>query len=142
MARKPRSEIGAQAEADLRFWGYHIGKHYAADGYPEESPLLNLLCGHSDINPLSPRFGVNIKDVPGDAWAINAKVMRIPPRLRCALIGRYCLPMNYDTGQPVDAELIADTLGLSVRTYFRKLGQARDLYAGMMVGIRGIRGIA
>jgi len=133
MARKRRSEAGAQAESDLKYWGYHVGKQFAADGYPEDNPLLSLLCGHSDLNPLSPKFGVNVKDVPAEAWRINAVVMRIGAILRATLVARYCLPVDYDTGHLVDPEIIADVMEISVREYFRRLNMARDRYLSFSV---------
>ena len=51
MARKPRSEAGAQVESDLRYWGYHVGKQFAADGYPEDNPILALLSRYSSEFP-------------------------------------------------------------------------------------------
>jgi hypothetical protein len=134
MARKSRSEEGAQAESDLKYWGYHVGKQFAADGYPEDNPILVLLCGHSDLNPLAPRFGVNLKDIPGEAWAINAIVMRLAGYLRAALIGRYCLPMDYDSGQPINPRLIAEAMQIPVRTYYRRLEQARDTFLRYSIG--------
>jgi hypothetical protein len=126
MARKSRSEAGAQAESDLKYWGYHVGKQFAADGYPAENPLLTLLCGHSDLNPLSPRFGVNTKDIPADAWHINSLIVTwVPGYERRTLIGRYCLPVDYETGQPIAPSLIAEAMGLHLRAYYRLLEKAR-----------------
>lgn len=134
MARKRRSEAGAQAESDLKYWGYHVGKQFAADGYPEENPLLTLLCGHSDLNPLSPKFGVNMKDIPAEAWRINALVMKIAAMLRATLIARYCLPVDYETGQPINPGLIAEVMGISQREYFYRLNTARDRFLSLSVG--------
>lgn len=140
--RTRRSEVAAQVDADLKYWGYHVGKQYAADGYPSDSPLLNLLCGHSDLNPMSPRFGINVKDIPAEAWRINALVMQLRGELRGVLVGRYCLPVDYETGQPVRAEVIADALAMSVRTYFRRLAHARDKFVRLKLAqINGSDGI-
>lgn len=128
MARKRRSEAAAQVESDLKYWGYHVGKQFAADGYPSECPLLLLLSGHSDLNPLSSKFGVNVADIPGEAWQINSAVMKLRGELRGVLVGRYALPMDYLTGQPIDARIIAEALNMTIRTYFRRLTEARDLY--------------
>jgi hypothetical protein len=128
MARKRRSEAGAQAEADLKHWGFHVGKQYAASGFPSNSTLLTLLSGHSDLNPLGERFGINTLDIPGTAWAINALVMRLPGYLRSTLIGRYCLPMDYETGHPINPRVIAEAMNLPVRTYYRHLEVARDRF--------------
>lgn len=133
MARTKRSEAGARAEGDLKFWGYHAGKQFAADGYPSECPLLLLLSGHSDLNPLSPKFGVNTKDIPGEAWRINALVMQLGWIHRGPLVGRYCLPMDYETGQPIDPRIIADALELHIRTYYRRLEEARDRFLQLSV---------
>jgi DNA-directed RNA polymerase specialized sigma24 family protein len=134
MARKPRSEAGARAEADLRHWGFHVGKQYAASGYPSNSTLLTLLCGHSDLNPLDPKFGVNTIDIPDTAWAINMLIMRLPAYLRSVLIGRYCLPMDYETGRPIEPRVIAEAMHMPVRTYYRHLERARDKYLLFSVG--------
>jgi hypothetical protein len=112
----------------LKYWGYHVGKQFAADGYPSECPLLMLLSGHSDLNPLSPKFGVNTSDIPGEAWRLNALVMRLPGYLRGVLIGRYCLPVDYNTGQMIEPRIIAGALGLHVRTYYRRLDDARTRF--------------
>lgn len=133
MGRK-KSEKGAQAEADLKYWGYHIGKQFAADGYPEDNPLLALLCGHSDVNPLAPRFGLNVKDIPAEAWRINAIVMQLAAFLRATLIARYCLPVDYDTGQLIAPAVIADVMLISEREYFRRLSIARDRFFSLSVG--------
>ncbi len=140
--RMPRSEAAARAESELKYWGYHVGKQFAADGYPEENPMLTLLCGHSDVNPLAPRFGLNIKDIPGDAWRINATVMQLHGDYRRVLLARFALPMDYATGQPIQAQVIADAMGIPVRTYFRRLEKARDRYLSLSFGIRGIPAIA
>jgi hypothetical protein len=87
-----------------------------------------LLSGHSDLNPLSPKFGINTKDIPGEAWRINAFVMRLGWRFRGPLIGRYCLPPDYETGQLIDPMIIANAIGLHVRTYYRRLEEARERY--------------
>ncbi len=140
--RTRRSEAGAQAEADLKFWGFHVGKQYAADGYPAENPILNLLCGHSDLNPLALMFGIGVKDIPADAWRINARVMQLRGELRGVLVARYALPVDYETGQPIRAEVLAPALHMTVRTYFRRLGDARDKFARMVLAERnGMSGI-
>lgn len=143
--RRKLSEAAARAEADLRYWGYHIGKQYAADGYPDENPLLALLSGHSDLNPVGARFGVNMIDVPADAWRIHQIVLDLPRDLRDVLIARYCLPVD-ESGRPYEARVLAEALRLSVRTYFRKLADARRKYLlrslGAWEGIRGIRVMA
>lgn len=126
--RPRKSEAAAQAESDLRYWGYHVGKQFAADGYPEDNLLLTLLCGHSDINPLAPKFGVNMKDIPAEAWCINSLVMRLTAMLRATLIARYCLPPDYETGQLVEPRLIAAVMDISVREYFYRLNRARDRF--------------
>ena len=128
VTRKRRSEAGAQAESDLKFWGYHVGKQFAADGYPADNPLLVLLCGHSDLNPLAPRFGVNVKDIPGEAWAINATVMKLRGELRGVLIARYALPVDYETGHPIDVEIIAEAVHMTPRIYRRRLSEAREQF--------------
>jgi hypothetical protein len=129
MARTRRSEAGARAESDLKYWGYHVGKQFAADGYPADNPLLTLLCGHSDLNPLAPRFGVNVLDIPPEAWQLNSFVMQLDGYLRATLIARYCLPMDYETGQPISPELIADAMAIHVREYYRRLGRARERFS-------------
>lgn len=134
MARARRSEAGAQAESDLKYWGFHVGKQFSADGYAEDNPLLTLLCGHSDLNPLSPKFGVNVKDVPAEAWRINAIVMRIVAMLRATLIARYCLPVDYNTGLPIEPHVIAEVMGISQREYFRRLNLARDRFFSLSGG--------
>lgn len=133
MARRRRSEAGAQAESDLKYWGLHVGKQFAADGYPEENPLLTLLCGHSDVNPLAPMFGINLKDIPADAWRINAIVMQIAAMLRATLIARYCLPPDRETGQLIEVQIIADVMGISQREYYRRLNLARDRFFSLSV---------
>lgn len=142
MTRKRRSEAGAQAESDLKYWGYHVGKQYAADGYSEDNPLLTLLCGHSDLNPLAPRFGVNVKDIPADAWRINALVMRIVAMLRATLIARYCLPPDYETGQLIDPRVLAGVMGISQSEYYRRLGLARERFYSLSAGEPRFLGIA
>jgi len=127
--RTRRSEAGAQAEADLKYWGYSVGKQYAADGYPASNPLLELLCGHSDLNPLAPMFGINVRDISAEAWRINALVMQLRGEYRGVLIARYALPMHFETGQPIPAETIAPALHMTVRTYFRRLRDAREKFA-------------
>ena len=133
MARKRLTEAAAQAESDLKYWGYHVGKQFAADGYPEENPIMALLSGRSDLNPLAPRFGVNTKEIPEEAWRINAIVMRIPGFLRATLVGRYCLPVDWQTGRPIEARIIAEALHLSARTYFHRLQRARERYLVLSV---------
>lgn len=140
--RKRRSEAGAQAESDLKYWGFHVGKQFAADGYSEESPLLTLLCGHSDLNPLAPKFGVNVKDIPADAWRINALVMRIVAMLRATLIARYCLPPDYDTGLLIDPNILAELMGISQREYFRRLNLARERFVSLSAAEPQILAIA
>lgn len=149
MSRTRRSEAGARADGELRYWGYHVGKQFAADGYPDQNPLLMLLSGHSDLNPLSSKFGVNVKDVPAEAWRINGLVLDVPDfpaRMRTTLIARYCLPPDYETGQPFEAIVIAEALGMPLRSYFRRLSEARERYLSISVGagggIRGIRELA
>jgi hypothetical protein len=134
MARRPRSEAGARAESELKYWGYHVGKQFAADGYPSDNPILMLLSGHSDLNPLSPKFGVNTKDIPADAWRVNALIMQLGWHHRGPLIARYCLPMDYETGQPISPSVIAEALLMSLRTYFRRLNEARDKFYLLSVG--------
>jgi hypothetical protein len=144
LMRTRRSEAGAQAEADLKFWGFHVGKQYAADGYPTAASgyadlsLKALLSGHSDLNPRAARFGLNIRDMPGDAWLINARVMQLRRELREVLLARYALPMDYETGQPYRAEMLADELGLKVHTYFRRLRDARDKFARLYLAEKNV----
>jgi hypothetical protein len=122
------------ADYDLKYWGYNIGKQFAADGYPSDNPILALLSGHSDVNILAPNFGLNIRDVPARAWQINAIIMRFPRHLRDVLIARYCVPVERETGQPYAAEVLAAALGLHVRQYFRLLRTAREKYLVLSVG--------
>lgn len=135
MARTKRSEAAAKADGQLRYWGFHAGKQFAADGYPAECPLLMLLSGHSDLNPLSPKFGVNVKDIPGEAWRVNALVMRIHGDHRKVLIARYCLPVDYYTGQPIEPRVIAEVLALTTRTYYRRLEDARQKFLLLSAGV-------
>jgi len=132
--RTRRSEAGAQAEADLKYWGFHAGKQFAADGYPADNPILELLCGHSDLNPLAAMFGINVGDIPAEAWRINAMVMQLRFEHRGVLIARYALPMDYETGQPIRPEIIAPALNMTVRTYFRRLRDAREKFARLKLG--------
>lgn len=125
MGRKKLTEAARQAESDLRYWGYYVGKQYAADGYPGSCTLLMLLSGHSDLNPLAEQFGVNCIDMPEDVWQINASIMRLRAGLRSVLIARYALPVDYASGQPIQVQVIAAALGLHVRMYHRMLEQAR-----------------
>jgi hypothetical protein len=136
--RTRRSEAGAQAEADLKYWGYSVGKQYAADGYPAENPILNLLCGHSDLNPLAPMFGINVKDIPADAWRINARVMKLRGELRKVLVARYCVPVDYETGRPYTHDVLAEHLGMTARTYGRRLMEARDKFARLVLAERAL----
>jgi hypothetical protein len=134
-----RSEAEARADSDLKYWGFHVGKQWAADGYPTSNTLLNALSGRSDLNPLSPTFGVNIRDIPAEAWRINALVMKLRGEHREVLIARYALPVNYETGQPIKAEVIAQALDLHVRKYFRLLREARERFYRMAVVSMPIR---
>ena len=145
--RTRRSEAGAQAEADLKYWGFSVGKQYAADGYPPETPgyanfsLKALLSGHSDMNPNAEGFGINLRDMAADAWRINARVMLLRRELREVLIARYCVPINYGTGNPFTHDVLAEALGLSSRTYSRRLTEARDKFARLVLAERnGERG--
>jgi len=134
--RTRRSEAGAQAEADLKYWGFHAGKQFAADGYPADNPILELLCGHSDLNPLAPMFGINVKDMPAEAWRINARVLRLRWELRKVLIARYCVPVDYETGHPLTHAVLALKLGMTPRTYSRRLTEARDKFARFVLAER------
>lgn len=128
-----RSEAGAQAEADLKFWGYSVGKQYAADGFSAENTLANLLSGRSDLNPFGDGFGVNVRDMPADAWRINARVMRLRSELRCVLVARFCAPMHYETGQPFTREELATALGMTPWVYDRRLREAREKFARLLL---------
>jgi hypothetical protein len=140
--RTRRSEAGAQAEADLKYWGYSVGKQYAADGYPPETPgyanlsLMALLSGHSDLNPRGEGFGLNIRDMSQEAWRINARVMTLRRELRKVLIARYCVPINHETGHPFTHDVLAECLGLTPRTYSRRLTEARDKFARLVLAER------
>lgn len=133
MPKTRRSEAEARADSDLKYWGFHVGKQWAADGYPSSNPLLNALSGRSDLNPQSPYFGVQVRDVPAEAWRINALIMKLRREHRDVLVARYCLPVDYLTGQPIKAEVIAAALHLHVRRYFRLLREAREKFYHLTV---------
>lgn len=127
--RRRRSELEVRIEGDLSFWGRHAGRQLMDTGYSDQNPIALLLSGRSDINPLSPVFGVNLRDIPAEAWRINRAVIQLPIDYRAVLIARYCLPVEDQTGAPIQPAVIANALQLSVRTYFRRLRDAKHRYA-------------
>lgn len=125
MGRKYTFEDSAVI-ADLRFWGYYKGRQYAADGYSPESTLVALLSGVGH----RPQHRVLIPDMPHRAWEINGRIMAFHERLIEPLVGRYCLPRYSEAD---DGE-IAEALGYSVRTFYRRLGEARRAYRRSVFG--------
>lgn len=116
------------ATSELKFWGYHKGKQYAADGWPPENTLAQLLSGRTN----RPGHRVLVLEMPPDAWRINAAVMRLPTDYVAVLVSRYCLPVESSTGRPYEPVFLAGLLGIDVQTYRERLAKAREAYGRLI----------
>jgi len=114
---------------DLKYWGFHKGKQCAADGYPPGKSVKEMLAGRGGQSG----HRVLVKDMPPRAWEINFRVMRLPSELVAVLIGRFCLPVRAD-GLPFSEQEVSVALGLSVRTYYRRLQVAKARYKSIIFG--------
>ena len=131
--RKPRGRPRLTYEqsvinSELKFWGYHKGKQYAADGWSPNNTLAQLLSGRSD------RVGhrILVLEMPPDAWRINAAVMRLPTDYIAALVSRYCLPVVPETGRPYEPAFLAGLLGIDLGTYRDRLVRAKIAYGSLI----------
>jgi hypothetical protein len=115
--------------SDLKYWGYFKGRQCAADGYPPESTLRELLSGRTDDTG----HRILCLDMTPKAWQINARVMTLPTDYIAALIGRFCLPIRSD-GHPYEASQIAEALGVGIWTYKHRLTAAKKLYREKIFG--------
>lgn len=114
--------------SELKYWGFHKGKQFAADGWPPESTIAQLLSGRSD------RAGhkILVLEMPADAWQINATIMRLPTDYIAVLVSRYCLPVEPTSGRLYEQAYLAGLLGIDLPTYRARLSLARDAYAGLI----------
>ena len=116
--------------SDLKYWGYHKGKQYAADGYSPENTLAQILSGRSDFGG----HKILCLDMPQRAWEINYRVMELPTDYIMVLVARYCLPVKSQSGQLYEAPELAELLGVSVSTYKFRLTQAKKYYRRLLFG--------
>lgn len=114
--------------SELKYWGYHKGKQYAADGWPPDSTLTQLLSGRGG----AVGHKILVLEMPPEAWRINAIVMKLPTDYIAALVSRYCLPVVPETGRPYEQAFLAGLLGVDLPTYRERLAKARNAYAGLI----------
>ena len=130
MGRPKQSFEDSVVYDDLRYWGYYKGRQCAADGYSPENTIAHILSGQSGVVG----HRVLVLDMTPRAWQINGRVMQQPTDNIAVLIGRFCLPVKADTGQPYEAREIADVLRIDLRTYWERLRRARDAYRSSLFG--------
>ena len=118
------------ATSELKYWGYHKGKQYAADGWSPINTLAQLLSGRTN----RPGHRILVLEMPPEAWRINASVMRLPTDYIAVLVSRYCLPVEPTTGRPYDAPYLAGLLGIDAQTYRNRLAKAREAYGRLIFG--------
>lgn len=114
--------------SELKYWGYHKGKQYAADGWPPESTLTQLLSGRGG----TVGHKILVLEMPPEAWRINSIVMGLATDYIAALVSRYCLPVERETGRPYEQAFLAGLLDIDVPTYRARLSKAREAYAGLI----------
>lgn len=114
--------------SELKYWGYHKGKQYAADGWAPESTLTQLLSGRGG----TVGHKILVLEMPPEAWRVNAIVMKLATDYIAVLVSRYCLPVVRETGRPYDQAFLAGLLGVDLLTYRARLSKARDAYAGLI----------
>ena len=123
MARAKWDMERSAVEGDFKYWGYYKGRQCAADGYPAGATIKEIMAGSVP----RPGHRILVKDMTPRAWDINGRIMQLPSEQIEALIGRYCLPVKAN-GTRYEADEIATAIGVSVRTYHRRLTDARVQY--------------
>ncbi len=116
------------ASSELKYWGYHKGKQFAAEGWAPSNTLAQIMSGRSD----NPGHRILCLDMPASVWPINAAVMRLPTDYVAVLVSRYCLPVEPNTGRPYEAHYLADLLGIGAQTYRDRLSRAREAYSRLI----------
>lgn len=126
--RRPQQFEDSVVQSDLKYWGYHKGKQYAAEGWAPANTLAQIMSGRTD----NPGHRVLCLDLPAGVWPINSRVMMLPTDYVGALVARYCLPVERETGRPFDPSYLAELLGTTLPTYRKRLTLARAAYRTML----------
>lgn len=111
-------------EWELKYWGYHVGRQYASEGYSPSNTLAQIMSGRGS------KVGHKVLclDPPARFWQFNSNVMQLNRELYEVLVARYAVPCNYDTGQPYRAVELAAFLGIPISKYVDRLALARAGY--------------
>ncbi len=128
LGRPPRSFEDSVVYDDLRYWGYYKGRQCAADGYSPHNTISELLMGGGG----QPGHKILVLDMTPRAWRINAHVYSLPTDYIAVLLGRFCLPVKSNNGQPYTGPEVAEVLGIEVRVYWDRLRAARTAYRRMI----------
>jgi len=96
-----------------------------SEGFSSFNILANLNCGGRG----RPGHKILIPDMTPKAWEINQRVWSIKPvEYAWALVARYVLPPNAQTGQLFSVAEICEALGWTPDQYRQRVSRGRKKY--------------